>query len=252
MQNMQKDRPLYQNVQNRNTPEAHTETTNKNKHTKQKHIKHKSKQQLSTKHQESKKHKTFYNREHITAGGIQSEENESVDPESTCYIREMIEYLSSVKLVNWKLSETKINTINKTHMGEYWLENETGQWKIYWLVDTGRQRSFVSQTTANWLTAKLGNKIQNKATKLGEFICFKNNKIQIDSTLNINLTSGNTSATNCEILVVPHNTVILLVRDILQKLGIHLSETKKSEKAMNLITTNNTHKIFIKFPHICT
>ena len=102
----------------------------------------------------------------------------------------------------------------------------------------GSPRGFVSETTANWLRAKIGHKIQNKAIKMGEFRCFNNNKIQINSTLNINLSSGNTSATNCETLVVPHNPVNPLGRDILQELGIHLSQTKKGEMAMNLITTN--------------
>ena len=186
---------------------------------------------------------------------MQSKENESIDSESKCYIREMMEDWSAVSLVNWKWSETKINTINKTHMWEYWLDTLTGQWKIHWPVHPGNPLSFVSETTANWLTAKIGQKIQNKAIKVGEFRCFNNNKIQINSTLNINLWSGNTSATNCETLVVPHNPVNPLGRDILQELGISLSQTKKGEKAMNLRTTNNQkiiQKIFKKFPHLCT
>ena len=36
------------------------------------------------------------------AGGLHSEENESLDQESTCYIREMMEDWSTVNLVNWK------------------------------------------------------------------------------------------------------------------------------------------------------
>ena len=52
----------------------------------------------------------------------------------------------------------------------------------------------------------------------------------------------------------PPKTVNFLGRDILQKMGIHQSQTKTGEKAMSLITTNNkkTHKIFTKFPHLCT
>ena len=53
---MQKDRQFCQNVQNKNAPETHPETKDKNKHTEQKHTKNKSKEQLSTKHQESKKY----------------------------------------------------------------------------------------------------------------------------------------------------------------------------------------------------
>ena len=62
-------------------------------------------------------------------------------------------------------------------------------------------------------------------TKWGEFRCFTNNKIKINSTLKIHLSSGNATAQNRVILVVPHNTVNLMGRDILQKLGIHLSQT---------------------------
>ena len=88
-----------------------------------------------------------------------------------------------------------------------------------------------------------------------EFRCFNNHKIKINRTLPINLSSGNTPATNCQILVVPHNTVNLLGRDILQKLGIQLSQTKKGEKITNFITTENqkiTNKVFKNFLHLCT
>ena len=164
----------------------------------------------------------------------------------------MMEDCNTVNVVQWKCSQTKNNKINQTQMGEYWIETHSGKCKIHWLVDTGSPRSFVSQTTANWLTNKLG---KNIATKVGEFRCFNNNKIKTNSTLNIDISSGNTAAPNCEILVVPHNTVKLLGRDILQKLWIQLSQTKKGEKITNFIKTVQqkiTHKIFKNFPHLCT
>ena len=139
-------------------------------------------------------------------------------------------------------------------MGEYRIETYSAKRKIHWLVDTGIPRSFVSQTTANWLTNKLGKNIENNATKVGEIRCFNNNKIKINSTLIIDLSSENTAAPNCEILVVPHNTVNLLGRDILQKLGIQLSQTKKGEKITNFKTEQQKiiHKYFKYFPHLCT
>ena len=149
----------------------------------------------------------------------------------------MMEDWNTVNLVQWKWSQTKIIKINQTQMGEYWIETHSGKSKTHWLVDTGSTRSFVSQTTANWLTNKLGKNIVNDATKVGEFRCFNNNKIKINSTLNFDLSSENTAAPNCEILVVPHNTVNLLRRDILQKLGIQQSQTKKGEKIANFIKT---------------
>ena len=63
-------------------------------------------------------------------------------------------------------------------MGEYWIQTHSGKYKIHWLVDTGSPRNFVSQTTANWLTNKLGKNVENNATKVGEFRCFNNNKIK--------------------------------------------------------------------------
>ena len=133
-------------------------------------------------------------------------------------------------------------------MGEYWLETQSGKCKIHWLVDTGSPRSFISQQTANNLINKIGKEIQNNTPKLGEFRCFNKNKIKIISTLKIHLSPGNSVAKDCEILVVPHNTVNLLGRDILQKLGIHLTQTKQGEKTINFI--NPDQKQITKFSKI--
>ena len=100
-------------------------------------------------------------------GSNQSEENESVDPESTCYIGEMMEDWNTVNFVQWKESQTKINKINQTQMAEYWIETHSGKCKIHWFVDTGSPRSFVSQTTANRLTNKLGKKHRKQRHKSG-------------------------------------------------------------------------------------
>ena len=167
----------------------------------------------------------------------------------------MMDDWNTINLVKWDWKQTKVNKINKTQMGEYWLETQSGKCKIHWLVDTGSPRSFISQQTAKNLINKLGKEIQNNTPKLGEFRCFNNKKIKIISTLKIHLSSGNSVAKDCEILVVPHNTVNLLGRDILQKLGIHLTQTKQGEKTINFINPDQqqiTHKIFKNFPHLCT
>ena len=59
-------------------------------------------------------------------GSNQSEENESIDPESTCYIREMMEDWNTVNLLQWKWTQTKTNKISQTQMGEYWVETYSG------------------------------------------------------------------------------------------------------------------------------
>ena len=86
------------------------------------------------------------------------------------------------------------------------------------LVGTGSPRSFLSQQTAKNLTKKLGNKIINTETNIGEFRCFNNDKIKVDYTIKLGLVTGNTKAQKCQILVFPQNTVNLLGRDTLQKI----------------------------------
>ena len=69
----------------------------------------------------------------------------------------------------------------------------------------------------------------------------------------MDLTSGNTTVHNCQILVVPQNTVNLLGRDILQKLGIELTFKTSNEKMHNINSPQNIAKwIFQKYPHLCT
>ena len=70
----------------------------------------------------------------------------------------------------------------------------------------------------------------------------------------IDIKPGTSSARKSEVLVVPHNTVNLLGRDVLQKLGIHLALTQKGEKIFNINLNENqqtAHNIFKKYPHLC-
>ena len=92
----------------------------------------------------------------------------------------------------------------------------------------------MSQSRTEQLIAKLGKNIQKETTQMGEFRCFNNNKIKIQGVIKIDITSRTSTARNCEILVVLHNTVNLLRRDILQKLGIQLAQTQKGEKIFNI------------------
>ena len=252
MQNLQKDRSLRENVQTemppRPTQRPPTRTNIQSRGTT-------STDQNNNHQQNTRNIKTTSTDDISQAESNNSEENESIDPESTCYMREMMDDWNTVNLVKWNWSQTKINKINQNQMGEYWLETHSGKSKIHWLVDTGSPRSFVSQTTANSLINKLGKEIQNYASKVGEFRCFNNNKIKIISPLKIHLSSGNSNAQNCEKQVVPHNTLNLLGRDILQKLGIHLAQTKQGEKIINFIKSEQqkiTHNGFKNFAHLCT
>ena len=76
----------------------------------------------------------------------------------------------------------------------------------------------------------------------------------MDYQIQLDLTSGNTTVHNCQILVVPQNTVNLLGGDILQNLGIELTFKTSGEKIHNINSPqNNIAKwIFQKYPHLCT
>ena len=70
-------------------------------------------------------------------------------------------------------------------------------------------------------------------TQLGEFRCFDNIKMKKKQVvIQSNITSGNSSAGNCDILVVAHNKVNLLGRDVLQKLGNQLAQKQKEKKKL--------------------
>ena len=45
--------------------------------------------------------------------------------------------------------------------------------------------------------------------------------------------------TSCQMVVMPHNTINLLCRDILQRLGIHLTNTLPGEKFQNIHSLEN-------------
>ena len=111
--------------------------------------------------------------------------------------------------------------------------NPHGRHQTTMAVRHKNPRSFISQKTANVLISKFGKFNTKNTTKLGEFQCFgasTKKKLIIQVVININITSGNSDSTNCDNSVVPRNTVNLLGRHFLQKLGIHLSQNKKLRK----------------------
>ena len=184
---------------------------------------------------------------------------EIIDPESTCYIREMMEdwqnttnFIHSVKFTNEKVSD-----INKTRRGEFWLKTNTNKKQTYWLADTGSPRSFMNIQTAKNLLVDNKTKIQHADKSLGEFRCFNNNKINILGTIHVDITSGTSTAKNCTILLVDTNTINIMGRDIMDKLGLRLTIGTQQKNGRNLLNITNTHLriskwIFQKYPHLCT
>ena len=158
--NLQQSRPLHQDVKSRNATPRTTENT------KQKHHTNNTYQYNNNQNNTRRIRNINTTPEDNTSqvGSTRSCEDESVDPESTCYIREIMEDWNTINLIkNW--TETRINKINNTNIGEFWIETHAGQTKLQWLVGTGSPRSFISQSTAEQLTAKLGKTYRRKQPK---------------------------------------------------------------------------------------
>ena len=89
---------------------------------------------------------------------IQEEETETetIDPESTCYMREMIEDWSSINFIE-SLNFTTVTQkdLNKNHQGEFWIQTSSKNENINWLADKGGPRSFISRSTAQNLIGKI-------------------------------------------------------------------------------------------------
>ena len=180
-------------------------------------------------------------------------ETETIDPQSRFYIIELTEDWSSINFIQSLNFTTVTNKdLNRNQQGEFWIQTTSNNEEINWFVDTGSARSFISRRTAQHLTKKLGHQIIKTDTNIGEFRRFNNNKTQVEHTIQLDLETGNTTAHNCIILVVPQNTVNLLGRDTLQKLGIELIYTKSGEKIQNIhsIQNNIAKWLFQKYPHV--
>ena len=84
---------------------------------------------------------------------------ETIDPESICYMREMMEDWQNINFVqSLKVTDEKVTEVNKTKRGEA-LDANQNQQQTYWLVDTGSPRSFMNMHTAL-------NLLLNATTKL--------------------------------------------------------------------------------------
>ena len=74
-----------------------------------------------------------------------------------------VNFIKSLKFTTMNKTE-----LNKNQQKDFWLKILCDENEINWLVDTGRVRLFMSRQTAKTLTRKLGNKIINKETNIGE------------------------------------------------------------------------------------
>ena len=111
--------------------------------------------------------------------------------------------------------------------------------------------------TAQRLLANGKTTIKQPNKSIGEFQCFNNNKINIIGTIQVDITSGSSTAKNCTILLVNNNTIHIMGRDIMDQLGLRLTMTTTNKGENNLFNISNTHQritkwIFNKYPHLCT
>ena len=108
-------------------------------------------------------------------------ETETIDPEPTIYIRELMEDWSTINLIERDFKNTKNSVLNNiTPHGEVIIQTKTKNNKsINWLADAGSPGSFIEIQTAKELLQK------DKRTKLEnyngymKFKCFNNNDISI-------------------------------------------------------------------------
>ena len=111
--------------------------------------------------------------------------------------------------------------------------------------------------TAQRLLANGKTTINQPNKSIGEFRCFNNNKIDIIGTIQVDITSGSSTAKNRTILLVNNNTINIMWRDIMDQLGLRLTMTTTNKGENNLFNISNTHQritkwIFNKYPHLCT
>ena len=95
----------------------------------------------------------------------------------------------------------------------------------------------MQESNSKKITAKYPDtKISNFTEKKTKYKCFNNQDIQIKGVLNVDLKSGSWTATNCKILLVSNLPQNVMGKDILQKLGIHLTASKPTGKTIGLIS----------------
>ena len=148
-------------------------------------------------------------------------------------------------------------SLNKDKSGEFRVKTNYRASEIDSLADTGSPRSFMQESIAKEITPRYPDTSISKFTEKTKYKNFNNQDIQIKGVLNINLKSGSWKATDCKILLVSNLPQNVMGRDILRKLGIHLTASKPRGKTVGLISDTTTEQniikwIFKKYPHLCT
>ena len=159
----------------------------------------------------------------------QSENNdETIDLENTFFIQEVFNSWNAVKLNKPKtFKNDQPSKYSPTLTDKIWLKTTSDGTEIDWLADTGSPRSFIGKKEAKRILLQcISAKWKDPNEGQNKYRCFNNIEIPITGTIQLKLRSGQWETANNEILVVNSNTVNLLGRDILGKLGFTLSQNK--------------------------
>ena len=182
MQNLQENRPLRQNeVQVQNSPATFRKTNQRGAYWRSRgqgsRLRVRQIQENLLEEQEDQ---------------VEQEEIESVDPESTLYIKKLSEDWADVNhIAPETFSEVKNIKLNVAQTKKIWVETTTThKFKIQWLADTGSPRSFITRNQANKIM-KHNPMIQLHAyTSQTKYKFFNNNNIKIEGKPNLTLQSG--------------------------------------------------------------
>ena len=179
--------------------------------------------------------------------------DETIDLENTFFIQEVFDSWNTVNLISPKTFHNSQPHKLSPNISENWIETTSDTTEIDWLADTGSPRSFVCKAEAKRILQQCKSaKWRDPTGCQTKYRCFNSIEIPIAGRIKLKLRSGHRVATNNEILVVNANTVNLLGRDILGKLGFTLPQNKGTH--INNIHSDNALQIKIinKFPHLCS
>ena len=180
--------------------------------------------------------------------------DETLDLENTFYIQKVFDSWNTVNLIHpTNFVNAHPQKLSPNISEEIWIKSSTDKFETNWLADTGSPRSFICKTEAERIIQMCKSAKWRKPTNSQtQYRCFNNIEIPITGIIQINLRSGLREATNNEILVVNANTVNLMGRDIMVKLGFTLSQIKGTN--INNINMDDRLEIKIikKFPHLCS
>ena len=184
----------------------------------------------------------------------QDNNDETVDLENTFFIQEVFDSWNTVNFIKPKTFNNKPPSKYSPNLSdEIWIRKTSDKTEIDWLADTGSPRSFIGRPEAERILQKSkSSKWKDPKECPTNYRCFNNIEIPIAEAIQIKLKSRHWESPNNEILVVNSNTVKLLGRNVLGKLGFTLSQNKAIN--INNIQLDNPIQLRIikKYPHLCT